>query len=119
MSWKQAVQERQKIVLATSSKKSQPHAIIVISLGLIDNKILIGACLMKTSLENIKNNGKVSMVVMCNDEYYRIEGKAEVYSTGKYFDEAYRKSKPPMPKAALVINIEEVFDLDKQKKVSL
>lgn len=72
---------------------------------------------MKTSLENIKNNGMVSIAVIYNNEYYRIEGQAKIYSTGKYFDEAYKKSGPPMPKAAILINIKEVFDLDKQKKV--
>jgi len=117
MSWKLSLQERQKIVLATSSNKGLPHAIVVLSLGLVDEKLLVGACLMKTSLKNIKENGKVSIAVMNSNEYYRIEGKAKIYSSGKYFDEAYKKSNPPMPKAAILITIREVFDLDKQKKV--
>jgi len=117
MSWKQSLQERQKIVLATSSKKGLPHAIVVVSLGLVNEKLLVGACLMKRSLKNIKENNKVSIAVMCNNEYYRIEGQAKIHSSGRYFDEAYKKSSPPMPKAAILIDIEEVFDLDKQKKL--
>jgi hypothetical protein len=117
MSWKQAIQERQGIILATSSKENIPHAIIVISLGLLSNKLLIGACLTKTSLGNIKNNNRVSLVAKYKNEYYRIDGQAKIYSTGKYFDIAYKKSKPPMPKSAIVIDIKEVFDLDKQKKL--
>ncbi|HLD92434.1 MAG TPA: pyridoxamine 5'-phosphate oxidase family protein [Patescibacteria group bacterium] len=117
MSWKQSLKERQKIVLATSSRKGSPHAIVVVSLGLVDKKLLVGACLMKTTLKNIKENGKVSIAVINNSEYYRIEGQAKIYSSGKYFDEAYKKSSPPMPKAALLIDIKEVVDLDKQKKL--
>ena len=103
--------------MATSSNKGLPHAIVVVSLGLVDEKLLVGACLMKTSLKNIKENGKVSIAVMNNNEYYRIEGKAKIYSSGKYFNGAYKKSSPPMPKAAILITIQEVFDLDKQKQV--
>ena len=117
MSWKQATQEGQEIILATSSKENTPHAIIVISLGLLNDKLLIGACLTKTSLENIKNNNRVSLVAKYKNEYYRIDGWAKIYCTGKYLDITYKKSKPPMPKAAILIDIREVFDLDKQKKI--
>jgi len=117
MNWKQALQERQELVLATSSKDGNPHAIMVISLGLIDDKLLIGACLMKTTLENIKNNNKVVLVVKHNKEYYRLKGKTQIYSSGKYFDLAYKKSSPPMPKYAILIDIKEVFDLANQKKI--
>lgn len=117
MGWKQAVRERQEVFLATSSKGGNPHGIIVLSLGLLDEKLLIGACLMKTSLDNILKNNRVSLVVKNEGEYFRIEGRAEVHSTGIYFDRAYKKSKPPMPKSAITIDITEVFDLGKQKIV--
>lgn len=117
MNWKQALKERQELVLATCSKNGVPHAIIVISLGLIDDKLLIGACLMKKTLENIKRNNKVSLVAKYDKNYYRIEGEAKIYPSGKYFDIAYSKSNPPMPKYAILIEINEVFDLDKQEKI--
>lgn len=117
MNWKKALEERQEIVLSTSSTSNVPHAIMIISLGIIDDQVLIGACLMKTTLENIKKNNKVSMVTKLDKEYYRIEGEAKIYSSGKYFDIAYKKSSPPMPKYAILINIKEVFDLGKQKKI--
>jgi hypothetical protein len=117
MGWKQTVEERQELVLATSSTDGIPHAIVVISLGLIDKKLLLGACLMKTTLKNIQKNNKVVIIAKANGEYYRIKGTADVHPSGKYFDLAYSKSNPPMPKAAITITIEEIFDLDKQVKI--
>ena len=119
MAWKDALQQGQEIVIATSSKDGKPHAIIVISLGLVDGKLLIGACQMKTSQKNIKENNKVSIVAKRDGEYYRVDGLAEIHSSGKYFDIALEKSKdnPPLPKHAITIDIKEVFDLDKGKKI--
>jgi len=117
MSWKEALKQGQEIVLATSSKDGNPRAIIVISLGLVDEKLLIGACQMKRSLENIRENNRVSIVAKYGSEYYRVNGLATIYSSGKYFDEALKRSKPPLPKHAIVVSIKEVFDLDKVKKI--
>ena len=117
MNWKRALAERQEIVLSTCSKNNIPHAIMTISLGLIDDRLLIGACLMKKTLENININSKVSLVTKFDKDYYRIEGEAKIYPSGKYFEIAYKKSGPPMPKSAILIEIKEVFDLGKQKKI--
>lgn len=117
MSWKEAVEERKEVILATTSKGGTPHAIVVLSMGLSEGKLLIGACLMTISLENIRNNNRVSLVVKNESEYYRIDGRAEIYPKGKYFDIVYGKSKPPMPKFAVAIDITEVIDLGKQKKI--
>jgi len=117
MTWKNALQQGREIVLATSSKNENPHAIFVISLGFVDDKLLIGACQMKTSLENIRENNRVSIVVKHKNEYYRIDGQAKVYSSGKYFDISLERSKPPLPKCAVIIDVKEVFDLDKVKKI--
>jgi len=117
MLWKDALKERQNIVLATSSKDGSPRAIVVVSLGFVGKELLIGACLMKKSLENIKENNKVSIVATKGNEYYRVDGTATIYPEGKYLDIAIQKSNPPLPKAAIFIDIKEVFDLDKGKKV--
>lgn len=115
--WKSAVSERKEIVLATSSKDGRPRAIAVLSLGIVDNKILIGACLMQKALENIKENNRVSIVAKEGKHYFRIDGTAKVYPSGKYLDLAISKSNPPMPKSAILININEVVDLDDGKKI--
>ena len=117
MAWREILEQKQEIVLATSSKDSKPRAIVVVSLGFVDGKLLIGICLMKTTLENLKENNRISIVVKYGKEYYRIDGKAEIYSSGKYLDVAIEKSNPPLPKQALVVTIEEVFDLDKGEKI--
>jgi len=110
MSWKDALKERQNIVLATSSKDGNPRAIVVVSLGFIEGKLLIGACQMRKSFENIKENNKVSIGAIKDNEYYRIDGIATIYSEGKYLEIAIKKSNPPLPKAAILIDIKEVFD---------
>lgn len=117
MSWKDSLQKGQEIVLGTCSKDGGPHNIIVISLGLVNDKLLIGACQMKTSLKNMKDNNKVSIVAKYKKEYYRIDGNANIYSSGEYFDTATKRSNPPLPKHAVVIDIKEVFDLDKVRKI--
>lgn len=69
------------------------------------------------SLRNIKENNRVSIVTKYNGEYYRINGKAKIYSKGKYLDTAIKRSEPPLPKHAIVIKIKEIFDLDKLKQI--
>jgi len=86
-------------------------------LGFVDDKLLTGACQMRKSFENIKKNNKVSIVANKDNEYYRIDGIATIYSEGKYLDTAIKKSNSPLPKAAILIDIKEVFDLDKGKKI--
>jgi len=117
MNWKSAVKEREKIVLATSSRNGIPRAIVVISLGFIDDSLLIGACLMGKSLENIKENNQVSIVTFTKDGYYRINGLATIFPKGSYLNVAIKKSNPPLPKAAILIKIKEVVDLDKGQKI--
>lgn len=117
MSWKKAFQQRQEIILGTSSLAGQPRVIVVISLGFINSKLLIGSCLMKTTLANLKANNRVSIFTKRDKEYYRLEGKVTIYSSGKYLKLAKAKSNPPLPKYALLVDIKEVFDLDKGKIV--
>jgi len=117
MAWKNALKERQNIILATSSKDGNPRAIVIVSLGFVDDKLLIGACQMRKSLENIKENSRVSIAAIKDNEYYRIDGRATIYLKGRYLDIAIKRSSPPLPKAAILIDIKEVFDLDKGKKI--
>ena len=118
MSWKNVLEERKTIVLATSSKNNQPNAIMVMSLGLIDNKLVIANCVMESTFENIRSNPDVCVVGIGEKEYYRVKGTASVFSSGKFFDAAVKKSSPTPPvKSAIVIDIKEVFDLENQKVI--
>ncbi len=117
MSWKNALELGQNIILATCSKKSHPHAIVVTSKGFVEDRLLINACQMDTTFMNIKESGLVCIVAKFNDEYYRIKGVARIYSSGRYFDIAVARNKTPPVKHAIVVQINEVFDLDKVKKI--
>jgi len=119
MTWKDLFKEREEIVLATTSKTGFPRAIVATSLGFSDEKLLIGICQMKKSFENLKENNNVSLVAMKDKEYYMIMGKTEIFLSVKYFGIAVKRSKkcPPLPHHVLVVNIKEVFDLDKVKKI--
>ena len=118
MAWKDALKEGQELVLATSSKDSKPNANIVISNGLVDDKLLVADCMMTTTFKNIQETRRVCIVAKYKKEYYKVKGKATIYSSGKYFDLAVSKTTPEYPvKHAITIDIEEVFDLDKAKKI--
>jgi hypothetical protein len=115
MNWKNNFKEGKEIILATSSKKNIPNANIVISLGFIDNKLLIANCQMKSTIKNLKENGFVCVI----GGYFRIKGKANIFSSGKYFDMSVKKSKGYSVRNAILITITEVFNLDKTKKINL
>lgn len=117
MTWKNAFELGKNIVLATSSKDGIPHAIVVTSKGFVEDKLLINACQMDTTLRNIRETNKVCIVASLDDQYFRIKGTSKIYSSGKYFDIAKTRNKPPPVKHAILVEIEEVFDLDKVKRI--
>lgn len=113
MNWKENFKEGKELVLATCSNSGKPNANIVISLGFVDGKILIADCQMKTTIENLRQTKSICVI----GGYYRINGIVEVFTSGKYFDICVEKSKNYKVKNAILVNIEKVFDLDKQKVV--
>lgn len=118
--WKRAFQVGEEIVLASCSRNSIPRAIVVTSLGFHKDKLLIGICQMSTSFENLKQNSNVSFIAMEKGKYYyRANGTSEIYSSGEYFEVAVERGKeyPPLPHHVLVVDIKEVFDLDKLKRI--
>ena len=75
---------------------------------------------MKKSFENLKHNKNISLATIDKGNYYYMaNGKSEIYSSGEYFDIAMEKSKDDniKPHHILVVDIKEVFDLDKVKKI--
>lgn len=115
MSWKESFKEGKEIVLSTCSKDGKPNANIVISLGLVDNKLLIADCQMGNTIKNLKETKKICVI----GEYYRIKGDVETFSSGKYFDLCVKKNKKYGVKNAILVRISEVFDLNKIKKINL
>ncbi len=116
--WVDALKDGEEIILATSSKDGTPRAIVVEPLGLVDSKLLIGVCQMRTSMANIKENNKVSIVLKCKEGYFRINGVAAIHTSGNYFEAAKERGGEGYPtNAAITIDITEVFDLDKAERV--
>lgn len=109
MSWKSNFKEGKEIILATASKKNQPNANIVISLGFIDDKLLVANCQMNNTIKNLEENNSICVV----GGYFRIKGKVKIFSSGEYFDVVVKKSKGYLVKSVLLISADEVFDLDK------
>jgi len=117
MPWKDALASGSELVLVTSSKKGLPNANVVISKGFVGNRLLINNCQMNLTLKNILENGSVCVIARANGGYYRIAGKAKSYSSGKYFVAAKKREKVYPVKSAIIIRIENVFDLDKAKQL--
>jgi len=113
MNWKEFFKEGKELVLATCSKDGKPNANIVISLGFVDGKLLIADCQMETTIKNLRKTKKICVVA----GYYRLKGSVEIYSSGKYFDLCVQKNKEYTVKNAILVNVEEVFDLDKVKRI--
>ena len=113
MSWKNNFKEGKEIILATSLKNGVPNANIVISLGFVDDKLLVANCQMSNTIKNLRENQNICVV----GGYFRIKGTVEIFSSGKYFDMCVQKSKGYSVKNAILITIDEVFDLDKVKVV--
>jgi hypothetical protein len=108
-SWQDSFKEGKELVLATASKGGQPNANIVISLGFIGNKLLVANCQMVNTIKNLIENQDICVI----GGYYRIRGNVELFDSGKYFDLCVQKSKGYKPKHAIIISVDELFDLDK------
>lgn len=111
--WKNHFKEGREIVLVTSSKTGAPNANIVVSLGFVDDKLLVANCQMNTTIKNLKENPRVCVI----GGYFRAKGAVQIFSSGRYFDECVKKTKKYSVKSALLISTKEVFDLDKVKKL--
>ena len=115
--WNDSFKDGKEVVLSTCSD-NKPNANIVISLGFYDDKLLIADCQMKTTIDNLKQNGNVCVV----GGYFRAKGVANVYNSGMYFDICSRllsaQDASLKLKNAIVINIREVFDMENNRVVT-
>jgi hypothetical protein len=100
--------EGSKVILATANN-NQPNANIVMSLWLIDNKLLVANCQMTTTITNLQANKNICVIGW----YYRLRWTVELFDSGEYFQIAQEKSKGFIVKHAILITINEIWDLDK------
>lgn len=116
MDWKENFDKNQELILSTSSN-NEPHLNVVISLGFVDGKLLVADCQMDTTLKNLKFNNKICVYAKKRNYHIRLKGKVEIFDSGNYFDLCKEICDNLKPRNAILISIEEVFDLDKVKKV--
>ena|SRR3989338_4104051 len=117
MGWKKTFKKGQELILVTCSPEAKPHANIVISLGFVDNKLLIADSQMNNTLKNLRATKRACIVVKNKKEYYRVKGSVEVFNSGKYFELCNKADKQFPVKNAVLVSIKEVFDLNKVKKI--
>ncbi|MBU0953090.1 MAG: pyridoxamine 5'-phosphate oxidase family protein [Nanoarchaeota archaeon] len=115
--WKDAFKEGQELVLATSSSDAKPNANVVMSLGFVDDKLLIADSQMRTTLKNLKETKQVCIVTKSKDVYYRVTGSVQIFNSGKYVDLCNQRDKKYSTKNAILVTIKSVFDLDKMETI--
>lgn len=117
MSWQKIFKRGQELVLATASKKGEPNANVVISLGFTDHKLLIADVMMGRTLKNLRENARICVYAKSGKRYRRLAGTVKLFTTGKLFDIAVKRTPGYKVKTVIVVTAKEVFDLDKCKKI--
>ena len=113
MGWDSGFQEGNAVLLATASRRGEPNANIVLSLGFVDGQLLIADAHMDTTIRNLRENDRASVV----GGYFRIKGKAKLSASGEDFDICVKRLANNKVKTAILVSIEEVFDLEQCKKI--
>lgn len=108
--------EKQLAYVSTVSNEGMPNIGPKRSMRILDeNTLIYNENTGKQTMNNILVNGKVAVAYAdwAKLDGYRFVGKAEVFTEGKYYDEAveWAKGKMGAPKAAVIIHIEDVYTL--------
>ena len=105
--------EENPLALA-SIRENKPYIIAVAYAKIKDGKIVITNNYMKTTINNIKDNKCVSLAVWDSKwEGYQINGEAEYFDSGNYFEfvKLLKENKDESPNGAIVIKITEIKKL--------
>ncbi len=84
--------EENALGLATTDKAGNPHNIAIGYVQVISkNQLLISNNYIKETIDNIKSNSNVSLVVWASNWKevcigYELKGRAEYFTSGKYFE---------------------------------
>jgi len=112
--------EENAMGFATVDKKGEPHNIAVGFVQVISkNQLLISDNWIVESVENIKSNTNVSLVVWNKDWKeacigYELKGKAEYFTSGRWINEIKKLpiNKGEPCKGAILITINKIKILD-------
>lgn len=103
--------------IATLTKEDSTHLVPVCFVKIIDkDKLLIGVSFISKTVSNIKNGSRVAIGTVVYPNGYMVKGDADILTEGKYFDDfreriLKRFGGKIQPKAALLVNIKEVYSL--------
>ena len=106
------------VFFATCDKKSKPN-LICVEVNLVENnKIIFTNNMLNKTLQNLKENSLVSVAFYYGGRAFQVKGKAKIEIAGRYFEfvKNISSNKQWVPKSAIVIEVDEVWDLDSGKK---
>lgn len=113
---KVAIDKAANVCVATADKNAVANVIYVSYLKYQDDEtIVIADNKLSKTRENLKNNPKLSFVVLDTEtkKSYQVKGTVTAYSTGEQYqsvvDWVHIKKPDMTPFAALYIKVEEVF----------
>lgn len=104
--------------LATVDKKGNPHNVAAGDVKVVSkNQLLIGDNYFEETIENIKNNSNVSLVVWRSDWQkncvgYELAGKAEYFTCGKWHEMIKKIHKGCPCKGAILVTLNKMKVLD-------
>ena len=115
--------ESNALSLATVNSNEKPHLIVVTSAKVVDDKIILTANYMSSTLKNIKQNPNIAITVHSRnweeDEWgYEITGTAKFFDSGKWKEfvqkipeNAEEIAKGATLKGAVVITVNKINKL--------
>ncbi|MDD3754044.1 MAG: pyridoxamine 5'-phosphate oxidase family protein [Methanobacterium sp.] len=109
--------EKDLVFLATTSSEGIPNVVPIGFARPIDNtSILIADNYMKKTRKNIEENPNVSIVTKdAQKNPYQFKGTAEIFESGKIFEEVVEWAQNVMtklnPKAAIVVKVTDVYSV--------
>lgn len=77
MSYKEALAHREPLVVSTVTADGKPHSNYMLSLGVVDGKILIGLCFLTTTYENLINNTNVCLTTCGKNGFLELRGRSK------------------------------------------
>ena len=112
-----AMFEQELAIIATASNDGTPNVGPKGSVHVIDEETLgYAEGTAEKTLRNLQQNPKAAILVVNREkgDGYQIKGKAELLSTGDFFEQVARiqeQRKRPRPKYAVKIKIEEIYSV--------
>ena len=109
---KKAISQQEVFPVATSDNEGIPNVIYVKYLKIIDdNSVLMADNYFEKTRDNILGNGKIAFVVRDDEKgSYQIKGAAQRFTEGAMFDEVQKWVPDKLPKAAIVMTVEEIYN---------